>query len=80
MSKVFNDNNNNNITVWYRLVLPCYPAHRVDAFRATQKELNDAVTKCNMLHFWCDMWPFCEPDHIRKIDVHTAEGGLECSS
>ena len=39
----------------------CYPAHWVDAFRATPIESNDAVTKCRLLHFWCDMWPFCEP-------------------
>ena len=42
-------------------------AHCFDAFRKTQNESNDAVTKCNMLHFWCDMSPFCEPDHVHKI-------------
>ena len=44
---------------------------------ATPIETNDAVTKCNILHFCCDMWPFCEPHHVSKIAIHTAEGGLE---
>ena len=48
-------------------------------FRATRVDTIEAVTKCSMLHFWCDMWPFCEPDHVRKIAIYTAEEGWECS-
>ena len=58
---------------------PCYRTHWVDSFRATPIDSNDAVTKCNMLHFSCDMWPFCKPDHVSKIAIHTAVGGWECS-
>ena len=34
-------------------------------FFVTRIESNDAVTKCNMLHYWCEVWPFCEADYVR---------------
>ena len=48
------------------------PAHCVDAFRTTPIESNDAVTKCNMLHFWCDICDrFVSPIMYVKLYTHS---------
>ena len=55
--------------IWQGLP-PFYPMqHWVDTVRATQVETIVIVTECNMLYFWCDMWPFCESDHVLKTNL-----------